>query len=165
MNNILEPQENKFSQYPLSSNEIRLLSEIGFMAASLGLAQPATRIFQGLKILRPDQPFIFIGLALAHMLVGSWSEAVYILRDEGLRIIPDSHELQLYLSLVLFASQQPSHGERILSSLLESSVLDNAELDLAFSIKNKISGQITNLNLSKPGPVVDLQIKTELISS
>lgn len=164
MNNILEAQKIKYSQYPLSSKEIRLLSEVGFMAASLGLAQPATRIFQGLKTLRPDQPFIFIGLALAHMLVGSWTEAVYILRDEGLRIIPDSHELQLYLSLVLFASQQPSQGERILSALLANGVLDNAELDLAFSIKNKINGQITNLNLPKPALIVDLQTKAEVVS-
>lgn len=163
MNNQLEILENKFSQYPLSSDEIRLLSEVGFMAASLGLAQPASRIFQGLRILRPDQPFIFIGLALSHMLVGNWSEAIYILREEGLRMVPDSHELQLYLSLVLFASEQPSQGERILSALLANRVLDNAELDLAVGIKNKIEGQITNLNVPKPAAVVDFETKEAVL--
>jgi hypothetical protein len=164
MTNQQKIQENKFPQYPLSSEEIRLLSEVGFMSASLGLAQPATRIFEGLKILRPDQPFIFIGLALAHMLVGSWPEAIYILRDEGLRIVPDSHELQLYLSLVLFASQQPSQGERILLALLENGVLDNAELDLAVGIKNKIDGNIDKSNSPKPAPVIEL-LTTDVVTS
>ena len=148
--------ENIVSQYPLTSDEIRLISEIGFMAASVGLAQPATRIFQGLKIIRPDRPFIFIGLALAHMLVGSWEEAIYILRDEGLQVAPESHELQLYLSLALFASQQPSQGERILSALLQNGILDDAELILAVSIKNKINGNsFTNMPLPVPAPILD----------
>lgn len=153
------------SQYPLTSEEIRLISEIGFMAASLGLAQPSSRIFLGLKTIRPDRSFIFIGLALAHMLVGNWPEAIYILRDEGLRVIPDSYEIKLYLSLVLFASQQPGQGERILSALLETGILDNAELDLAVGIKNKIDGKLNLTNMPKPALITDPDLSENLAAN
>ena len=157
MKNKNDASLNEASQFPLSSDEIRFLSEIGFMAASLGLGQLATRIFRGIQTFRPDQPFVFIGLALAHMLVGSWTEAIYILRDEGLRTIPDSHELQLYLSLVLFASQQPSQGERIFSALLKNNSLSEDDMELALKIKNKINRDDNYLNIS--APVQDYTIK------
>lgn len=147
--------QSELAQYPLSSDEIRLLAEIGFMAATAGQVVPATRIFEGLCILRPHQPFPYIGLALSRMFVGAWQDAIRILRDEGLRVNPDNPELQLYLCLALLVAQQPGQGERLLSALLVNGHLETAEKLLALSIQAQIDGKSASENQPRPAVLTD----------
>lgn len=145
--------QSQLEQFPLDSREIRLLSDIGFMAATAGLVVPATRIFEGLRTLRPHQPFPYIGLALSRMFIGAWQDTIRILRDEGLRVNPGNPELQLYLCLALLIAKQPSHGERILSDLLANGGLDSPDQLLALAIQEQIEGKSEAENRPRPAAV------------
>lgn len=85
----------------LSSDEIRLLSALGFMAARAGHVVPAVRIFEGLALLRKDKAFPYIGLALAMICVGAYGDAVRVLEERGLAACPGDVEINAYLGLAL----------------------------------------------------------------
>lgn len=92
----------------VSTEEIRLLSSIGFMAAKSGCLVPAVRIFEALAVLRPVAAFPFIGLAVAYLAVGMAGEAVHVLRDRALKACADTTELKMWLSLALLQAGNQS---------------------------------------------------------
>lgn len=101
----------------LSSDEIRLLGEIGFMAARARDVNSAIAIFEGLRVLRPRHAFVFIGLAMAHMAVGRAEDGVRILRDDGLKALPDDEELQVFVAIALQEAGRASECRRMLQAL------------------------------------------------
>jgi hypothetical protein len=115
----------------LASAEIRLLAEIGFLACGAGHSRAARLIFEGLKVLRPDRSFPYIGMALSRIEAGANDEAIRILREEGLRASPGNEELQVFLGLALTAARRPSESARILQEVLGNPGPDNAERRLA----------------------------------
>ena len=68
----------------VSTESVRLLTEVGFAAASAGLTKEALAIFAGLKAVRPDSEASAVGTAMAHLGRGAFREAAEILRDEAL---------------------------------------------------------------------------------
>lgn len=101
----------------LSGDEIRLVGEIGFMAARARDVKSAMAIFEGLRTLRPRHAFVFIGLAMAHMAVGRAEEAVRILRDDGFGALPGDEELQAFLAIALQEAGRGSECRRLLQAL------------------------------------------------
>src|SRR5436309_15964403 len=93
----------------LTRDELRFLVEIGFLACRSHNVNAARSIFEGLRILRPQRPFPYIGLAMASMSAGEPDEAARILRDEGLRANPDDDDIQVFLGLAL--SEAKRHAE------------------------------------------------------
>lgn len=77
------------NEQPLDGEEIRLLTELGFVAAGAGRLDWAEDIFHALMLLRPQRAFPHIGLALAYMNAARSQEAVALLErarvsvDEG----------------------------------------------------------------------------------
>ncbi len=80
---------------------VKILLEAGILAGEYQWQQDAEHIFQGLFAMRPDAEEPFIGLALTKIMANASGEAVRILRDEALRVHPDSALLQAYLALAL----------------------------------------------------------------
>lgn len=68
----------------VSPDSVKLLTEVGFAAASAGLSSEAIAIFAGIKAVRPDSEASAVGAAMAHLGRGSFGEAVDILRNEAL---------------------------------------------------------------------------------
>jgi len=64
---------------PLDGEEIRLLTELGFVAAGAAQIRRAEEIFRALVLLRPQRAFPYVGWALAHLNVGQAQEAVSVL--------------------------------------------------------------------------------------
>ncbi len=60
----------------LESSEIRLLTEIGFLAGGRGQFEQARTIFDALIQLRPERAFPYVGLAMALLNAGRADEAV-----------------------------------------------------------------------------------------
>lgn len=89
------------SQQLLSSEEIRLLSALGFMAARCGQLVPCLRIFEALAILRPATAFPFIGMAIGYLAVGMPQPALQVLEGRASPTASDDPELMLYRSLAL----------------------------------------------------------------
>ena len=96
------PRADRLSAASLmSTEEIRLLSSLGFMAARSGHVVPAIRIFEGLAVLRRDKAFPYVGLALAMICVGAYGDAANVLRERGLVACPNDPEIEAYLGLAL----------------------------------------------------------------
>lgn len=119
------------SDSELKSNEIRLLTAIGFMSARTGLIEQASKIFESLLILRPQKAFPYVGLALSNLCVGQPERAVAILREQGLRVLPNDIELNFWLAIALHYSGQSGSAIELYGMLktknLEASALHGFE--------------------------------------
>jgi hypothetical protein len=121
----------------LSSEEVRLLTEIGFMAGASPILRAETeQLFRQLMVLRPRRAFPCIGLASACLNRGRVDEAASVMA-EGVRRQrapwgeepPDSDSfdsredpamMQVFHGLCLLAARRTAEGEQVLGSLLES---------------------------------------------
>jgi hypothetical protein len=114
-------------QFPLSSAEIRLLAGLGFAAINAGYIVPALGIFHHLRVLRPEDAFSYIGIALSHMAIGSFDEAVTCLSDADLVVTVERDDLQLYLGLASSLSGNVVAADRILLELSKKNELDDKQ--------------------------------------
>lgn len=104
----------------MADDDLRLVAEIGFMAACAGNAAAALAIFGNLRKLSPDRPYPYIGLAMTHLGSGRADEAVRLLRDEGVGTVADEdRELTLFLGLALHAARRDEEGRRVLQRVLD----------------------------------------------
>lgn len=114
-------------QFPLASEEIRLLAELGFAAINAGYVVPALGIFHHLRVLRPEHAFSYIGIALSHMAIGSFDEALACLADADLVVTVERDDLQLYRGLASTLSGNVVAADRIFSELSKENGLDDKQ--------------------------------------
>lgn len=115
------------SQFPLASEEIRLLAELGFAAINAGYVVPALGIFHNLRVLRPEHAFSYIGIALSHMAIGSFDKALTCLSDADLVVTVERDDLQLYRGLASSLSGNVAAADRILLELSKENELDDKQ--------------------------------------
>ena len=98
----LPSQTLLLSSFPdmLGTEEVRLLAELGFIAARRGLHKEAQAIFVALKQLRPGRAVPIIGLAVDAFYRGKFQEAVQILESE---LKQSSEEAQTLAGFRVFA--------------------------------------------------------------
>ncbi len=123
----------------LSSDEVRLLAEIGFMACRGREPDSAIAIFEGLRELRSGHSFVFLGRAMARMSGGRSEEAVRILRDEGLQALPDDEELQVFLAIALKEVGRERECRRVLELLVARSGTPSAPRRLAAALLSEMT--------------------------
>lgn len=87
---------------PLASEQLRLIYELGLMAASSGDAARAEKIFTALERVRPQGCGAYVGQAVGHMFQGRYLDALSVL-DKGLSLAEagDHPELHAFRGLVL----------------------------------------------------------------
>jgi Flp pilus assembly protein TadD len=102
----------------VTPEQVRTLTEIGMMAAGYGYTAEAITIFESLRVLRPQRPFAYVGLAVASLNSGKPEEAVRVLEREGLAACPGDGDIRAFLGLALQLAQRPSDARRVLEALL-----------------------------------------------
>lgn len=115
------------SQFPFSSAEIRLFADLGFAAINAGHVVPALGIFHGLRVLRPEHAFSFIGVALSHMAIGAFDEAIACLTEADRIVSVERDDLRLYLGLAYVLSGNLEASDRILLELSEENRLEDKQ--------------------------------------
>ena len=97
------------------STDIRLLTEVGFLAAARGDTRRADVIFRALERVRPAASFPYVGMAAALMNVGRYDEAAGEL-GRGLMVegLQDPQELQAFRALALQLAGRTSESQRAL---------------------------------------------------
>ena len=103
----------------ISSDWVRRIGEIGFMAAGYGMTPQAEALFQGLDAVRPEAEYGAIGRAFLAMTQNQFDEAARLLRDEALKRNPQSHEAQALLGLALRQAGRNAEAEGLLKTLVE----------------------------------------------
>lgn len=157
MKKIVGEVVKEIDQFPLISEEISLIAELGFMAATAGFVVPAIRIFQGLLVLRPNHAFSFVGLAVARLYVGAFADAIRVLREAIGIACYNRDEIELYLGFALHLADQSAEGARVLSALLERGGLDADQRPFAESVLGQIQGSKQNFAWPSPARVIDIQ--------
>jgi predicted Zn-dependent protease len=115
------------SSEPLTADDMRLIAQIGFLAARENQQAPARSIFRALRVARPDSVLPFIGLAVAEIRAGHHAEAARLLRDEALPLHPDSGEIGAFLGLALVEGGRSDEARRVLQRVVESDTAPAAE--------------------------------------
>jgi hypothetical protein len=67
----------------LQSEDVRALTDLGFLALSRGLDLHAMAMFEGVRAARPEQEAGQLGIALVHMYRGDLDTAALLLRKLG----------------------------------------------------------------------------------
>jgi hypothetical protein len=121
----------------LTPDEVRLLSEVGFLAASAPALQvESERLFRQLIELRPRRAFAYIGLATGWLNRGRPEEAAAAMAEgirrqsapwgdeppdlESFDPAEDPPMMQVFHGLTLLAARRTAEGQQVLGSLLES---------------------------------------------
>jgi hypothetical protein len=111
---------------PLSSDELRLLADIGFFGAGLGGLRPAAlQLFEGLASLRPLRDFGHVGVATVHLNNGHAMQAVQHLAKA--RAVADTHPnaqdadramLGVFHALALHCAHHNAESQKVLQDSL-----------------------------------------------
>ena len=99
---------------------VKLLTEIGFMAAAHCRVKEATTIFEGLQAMRPDSEYPAIGLAVAQLSGKHFDQAIKLLRENALAKNPDSADAKSFLGLALKMAGRTSESETPLKEAVAS---------------------------------------------
>lgn len=102
---------------PLSSEDIRLLNEIGYLAGAQRDLASAAAIFDALELCRPDAGFSYVGMAMAHLNRRQYDDALSRL-DRGLTRAqaPDLPDLHAIRALVLHMAGRASECDRAIQA-------------------------------------------------
>ncbi len=100
----------------LAQDELRLLTDIGFIAASRGLKDHAVAIFEAVKVMRPEGEAGYLGLGMVDILNGDPASAV-----KTLKAAPHSDAVNTFLGIALVQSAEIQLGVKVLQSVIDSS--------------------------------------------
>jgi thioredoxin-like negative regulator of GroEL len=99
----------------LDSNDIRLLTEVGFLASARADVPRAEAIFGALACVRPDRNFAYVGLAMAYLNAGRADEAAQVLgRGAGLVNAQEAPVLEAVRALALQMAGRAAESQRVL---------------------------------------------------
>ncbi|MFY8102754.1 MAG: tetratricopeptide repeat protein [Ramlibacter sp.] len=101
----------------IAPDEIRLLAQVGLMAANRSDIESAKKIFAAVEQERPKASIAFVGLAIAHLQAGDLQGSVRCL-ERGLAQVDaaDRPELHAFLALAYRLGGLHDRSEKALSS-------------------------------------------------
>ena len=99
---------------------IRKLSHSGVLASFSGLHENAQKILEGVRILRPENIYTSIGLAVTKINAHQLDEAIEILQDWVLKIDPENISAKCYLGMALKFSDREEEGNKLFRQVIES---------------------------------------------
>lgn len=105
--------------HPLESQDIQLLTQIGFMAAGRGAVEQSQRIFNALALLRPQHAFAHIGMACAWMNAGKASQAAQHLSRVHLPAGDEADMIDAFHALALQLAGHAHQSTQLLEQLVQ----------------------------------------------
>ncbi|MDR1528685.1 MAG: hypothetical protein LBS22_03840 [Puniceicoccales bacterium] len=97
------PSDTPKSDLPVSTEVVRCLMDIGYVAVGRGLQSQATNIFNGIIAARPSSELPLIGLAVCKLNFGYVVDAAKILAEQALRLNPNSGIAKCFLAVAIKA--------------------------------------------------------------
>ncbi len=119
---------------------IHKLTRSGALASFSGLHEKAQKIMEGVRILRPENIYATIGLAVTKINAYQLDDAIEILQDWVLKIDPQNISAKCYLGIALKFSDREDEGNELFREVVESaSKEDINEKNLAAAfLENKV---------------------------
>lgn len=116
----------------VDSDDIRLVTDVGFIALTRGFDREAMTMFKAVAVARPDQEAGAIGIALVHLLRGAPAEAIAVLRK-----LPPSDAALTFLGLAESRLGDAAAARRRLADV-KATALDEPYAALAGDILKEI---------------------------
>lgn len=107
-------------QQLLDPDDIRLLTQIGFLAAAGADVQRAKVIFGALSCVRPERSFAHVGMATALLNAGRAGDAVLYLEKLRLPAGEEADMVQVFLGIALQMDRRNSEATRVLRRIASS---------------------------------------------
>lgn len=124
----------------LGGDEVRLLTEIGFVAIGRSDPDRARQLFTALCELRPDSAFAYLGLAMALMSGGRALEAVRLLLQVISRF-PKDAQAQTQLGMALRLCNRHAQSTAVLTQLVRRRDIGEQEKRLARALLSEPATQ------------------------
>lgn len=120
----------------LESAEIRLLTEIGFLAAAKADVPRAEAIFASLELIRPHGAFVYCGLAFAYLNAALYEACIAVL-DKGLQQVEPSDvpTLQSIRALALGWAGRASESSRAIALAGDHPLAENLRSPVTLQYK------------------------------
>ena len=99
----------------VTTEDLRLLADIGFIAGSRGSGDQANAIFAAIRVLRPNQEAGFLGSAMVHILAGDPDAAI-----KELNGAPATTATKTFLGIALLLNGSTFDGREALNSVIET---------------------------------------------
>ncbi|EHS51348.1 hypothetical protein PDO_5173 [Rhizobium sp. PDO1-076] len=99
----------------LTSGDLQVLADIGFIASSRGLNKHAGVIFAAIRALRPQQEAGFVGDAVNQILVGNYHAAV-----KSLEKAPTTLATRTFLGIALLHEGDTAKGHGVLTAVVRA---------------------------------------------
>jgi hypothetical protein len=99
---------------------IKKLTHSGVLASFSGLHENAQKILEGVRILRPENIYASIGLAVTKINAYELDDAIEILQDWVLKIDPENISAKCYLGMALTLSDRKEEGNKLFRQVVES---------------------------------------------
>lgn len=100
--------------FVLDSAEVRLLTEIGFLASAVGDVRRAQTVFLALQRLRPGRAFPLVGLAVTKMNAGCPNDAVLVLEQAQASCDAEQNVMDAWRGLALQLAGREGESKRLL---------------------------------------------------
>jgi Flp pilus assembly protein TadD len=110
---------------PLTSDDMRLIAEIGFIGTQSGQLAASRALFEALQVLRPQSTLPHIGRALAALEAQRGDDAIRILRDEALQQHPGDAEVMAFLGLALHNARRTTEARQVLNAVVTQEGMGN----------------------------------------
>jgi hypothetical protein len=104
----------------LSAEDVRLLTQAGFLASGQGDVGRARRIFNGLALARPGRAFHAVGLALAFLNAARTAEAVQVLAQAEAADADERETLDAWRGLALQLDGRADESRRLLRAVADA---------------------------------------------
>lgn len=99
---------------------VRKLTHSGALASFSGLHDNAQSILEGVRILRPENIYASMGLAVTKINANQLFDAIMILQDWVLKIEPKNLSAKCFLGLALKHSGREVEGNYFLKEVIQS---------------------------------------------
>lgn len=104
----------------VTAETLRLLADIGFMATSNGMSGQARSIFDAIGCVRPNSVLPHIGMALNHLNLNQFQDALDVLEKKALKIESDNPTVRAFIGMSLMLMGRNSESEKFLDPLTGS---------------------------------------------
>lgn len=104
----------------LTAQDVRLLTQAGFLASGQGDVGRARRIFNGLALARPGRAFHAVGLALAFLNAARTAEAVDVLAQAQAADDGERETLDAWRGLALQLDGRADESRRLLRAVADA---------------------------------------------
>lgn len=130
---------------------LRLLADIGFMATSNGMSPQAKSIFHAIGHIRPKSVLPHIGMALNHLNLNQFQDALDVLEKKALKAEPDNPTVRAFIGMSLMLMGHSSESENFLVPLIDSD--DALAANLAENLLKELKHHADKKSASPSAPI------------